>query len=139
MLTGLLSGGQNLLFNIPPCQRQVYHKDYDAVIKTSAKDIAARRSSSPISGAANRDKALPLNEMPLSVLFSVQNNTYWHTGDANFQLPAGSFVIFCGDLEHAGAQYDEFTVRLYAYFDHPCISTPLRNLLHQGKSGAGVG
>ena len=64
--------------------------------------------------------------MPLSVLFSVEDNTYWYAGAQKFHLPAGWFVIFRGDLEHSGAEYAEFSVRLHAYFDNPCISTPLR-------------
>ena len=115
----------------PPCQKQVYYKDYDAVIKGSEEDKAARaakrarRLHSDVA-SASRDKPLLLEEMPLSVLFSVEDNTYWYTGDQRFHLPAGSFVIFRGDLEHAGAEYDVFSVRLHVYFDHPCISTPLR-------------
>ena len=124
----VLSGNWNLLFNKPPCQQQIYHKDYDAVIKGSSEDIASRRARGRgrRGATANRDMPLPLAKMPLSVLFSVEDNTYWYAGEERFHLPAGSFVIFRGDLEHAGAEYAEFSVRLHAYFDHPCISTPLR-------------
>ena len=121
----VLSGHWHLLFNKPPCERQVYHKDYDAVIKGSEEDKAAKREKTRVRGK-QRDKALPLEQMPLSVLFSVEDNTYWYAGKVRFHLPAGSFVIFRGDLEHAGAEYYVFSVRLHAYFDHPCISTPLR-------------
>ena len=122
----VLSGPWNLLFNNPPCPKQVDHKDYDAVVKGSAEDNEAKKSGSRKGPGASRDKALPLDQMPLSVLFSVEDNTYWYAGDQKFHLPAGSFVIFRGDVEHAGAEYDEFSVRLHAYFDHNCISTPLR-------------
>ena len=123
----VLSGNWNLLFNKPPCQQQIYHKDYDAVIKGSSEDIARKARGRGRRGAkANRDVPLPLAKMPLSVLFSVEDNTYWYAGAEKFHLPAGSFVIFRGDLEHSGAEYTEFSVRLHAYFDHPCISTPLR-------------
>ena len=122
----VLSGPWNLLFNNPPCPKQVDHKDYDAVVKGSAEDNEAKKSGSRKGPGASRDKALPLDQMPLSVLFSVEDNTYWYAGDQKFHLPAGSFVIFRGDVEHAGAEYDEFSVRLHAYFDNPCISTPLR-------------
>ena len=121
----VLSGHWHLLFNKPPCERQVYHKDYDAVIKGSEEDKAAKKEKTRVRGK-QRDRALPLEQMPLSVLFSVEDNTYWYAGKVRFHLPAGSFVIFRGDLEHAGAEYDFFSVRLHAYFDHPCISTPLR-------------
>ena len=124
----VLSAPWNLLFNNPPCQKQVYHKDYDAVIKGSEEDKAAKRARRLHSdgASASRDMPLLLEQMPLSVLFSVEDNTYWYTADHKFHLPAGSFVIFRGDLEHAGAEYNVFSVRLHAYFDSHCVSTPLR-------------
>lgn len=124
----LLSGGWNLLYNVPPCLQQIKHKDYDAVIKGSHEDSAAKAAGSRLVGPnyTGRDKALSLAEMPLSVLYSVEDDTWWMAGDERIHLRAGHFVIFRGDFEHAGAAYDNFTVRLHAYFDHACLSTPLR-------------
>ena len=124
----ILSGGWNLLYNTPFCQKQIKHKDYDAVIKGSAEDTAATKAHSRVPGKnyTGRDKPLVLEQMALSVIFSVEENTWWMAGDKRIHVPAGSFVIFRGDYEHAGAKYTQFSTRLHAYFDHPGISTPLR-------------
>ena len=87
---------------------------------SGASGVSLRFHTMPLS------TGFALDQMPLSVLFSVEDNTYWNAGDQKFHLPAGSFVIFRGDVEHAGAEYDKFSVRLHAYFDHNCISSPLR-------------
>ena len=78
----ILSGGWNLLYNTPFCEKQIKHEDYDAVIKGSAEDTAATKARYRVPGKhyTGRDKALVLEEMPLSVIFSVEEYTWWMAG-----------------------------------------------------------
>ena len=55
----VLSGNWNLLFNKPPCQQQIYHKDYDAVIKDSSEDIGRGRGRGRGRRGAKANRDMP--------------------------------------------------------------------------------
>ena len=96
------------------------------VLENSSEDIHfhGRHKGKKIKrGEGRRDAAVPEHQMPISIIVSYQDDTYWVGPDAcKIQIPAGHVLIFYGDNEHCGAASEHLNVRLHSYFDHPSVS-----------------
>ena len=58
-----------------------------------------------------------LAEVPLSILWAVEDGTLLHIGDQTVHIPTGHMIIFRGDLCHGGAAYSHIHTRIHAYLD----------------------
>jgi hypothetical protein len=60
------------------------------------------------------------------VLFAIQDNTKFSCIEngviKHILLSKGQFVIFDGDLVHAGAQYEKRNLRVHLYIDVPGVT-----------------
>lgn len=95
---GLKIGNAFMLCSEKNCKAQPYHVDYDPL------------------------KLHGLTQKPYGVLFAVEpsNTEFWCVVEGqehHLKLNQGEFVVFDGDLIHAGAAYAERNVRIHLYVD----------------------
>ena len=118
--------GWHLLVSKPGLARQIVHKDFDMVVQDSSDDVnedGARHKRT----RGRRDAAVPVEQMPLSIIVSFDDETYWYGPlDEKIQIKAGYLLIFRGDIPHSGAESSVLNVRLHSYFDHPSLSSRFR-------------
>ena len=91
--------GWNILMSLPGLVPQIYHKDFDLVVEKSSDDVLPggkqRRRAE-----GRRDVPLPVHQIPLSLIMSFNDNTYWYgpsfgvSRDNKVQIKAGSVLIF---------------------------------------------
>ena len=118
--------GWHLLISKPGLARQIVHKDFDMVVQDSSDDVnedGVRHKRT----RGRRDAAVPVEQMPLSIIISFDDETYWYgPHDEKIQIKAGNLLIFRGDIPHSGAESSVLNVRLHSYFDHPSLSSRFR-------------
>jgi hypothetical protein len=94
---GLKIGNAFMLCSEKNCKAQPYHVDYDPL------------------------KLHGLTQKPYGVLFAVEQNTqfwcYIEGQEHHLKLNQGEFVVFDGDLIHAGAAYADTNKRIHLYVD----------------------
>ena len=59
----------------------------------------------------------PLQDVPISGLLAVQDGTRMVVQGSEIEVPTGYYLLFRGDLCHAGAGYKECHTRLHFYLD----------------------
>lgn len=60
---------------------------------------------------------LPLEDVPLSVLYAIEDGTRIFLEGKEYSLPTGSLLLFRGDLCHSGACYESCHTRVHMYLD----------------------
>ena len=121
--------GWYLLFSQPgPLQRQIDHKDYNVVLAGGSDDVG--ETGKPRRRRKGFDTPLDADMMPISVIVSFNNETFWHgpTGEKH-QIPSGHLLLFRGDISHSGPACvvsGNPSLRVHSYFDHTTASGAFR-------------
>jgi hypothetical protein len=65
----------------------------------------------------------PLEQLPVSVVWAVQDNTTMIVKEQRVEIPTGDLMLFRGDVCHRGDAYNQVHTRIHAYLD-PLRSKP---------------
>lgn len=89
-------GGHALIRSFKGCGKQASHTDYFTM---GSK------------GAVKKET------MPYSCVVAVEDGSYFYVKDEKISLPAGSAIVFRGDVVHSGSEYAKDNIRYHVYMD----------------------
>ena len=95
-----LSTGTMVLRSLAGCGHQRHHQDR-AHYNTAAPSFAH----------------LPFGQVPLSVIWALEDETTIIINGKRYHIPKGQILVFRGDVCHAGDGYPGVNTRIHAYLD----------------------
>ena len=95
-----LSTGMMVIRSLAGCGRQRHHQDR-AHHTTAAPSFAH----------------LPFGQVPLSVIWALEDETTIIINEERYHIPKGQILVFRGDVCHAGDGYRGVNTRIHAYLD----------------------